>query len=160
MSWTNMLGDLAALAQQSRQQGGGSGASVPVSEPGAERKPPSGQLTGSPEDGAGDMLAEVEAETRRMWEEAAAETARVTAADVARETVSVHLKPWEQRLLQTETKVIETDAAVVKRLSRMEEALESIDMKALEAERFERKLNVLIVAVVVVFAAVMFVALR
>lgn len=160
MSWTNMLGNLAALAQQN-QQGGGSGASVPASEPGAERKPPSGQLTGTPSDGgAGGMLAEAEAETRRMWEEAAAETARVTATEVARETVGAQLKPWEQRLLETETKVIETDAAVVKRLSRMEEALESIDMKALEAERFERKLNVLIVAVVVVFAAVMFAALR
>jgi hypothetical protein len=153
----NMLGNLAALAQQ--QQQGGAGKSVPAQEPGVQRLPPAGRLSGD-EPGPAGLVAEAEAETRRMWEEATREMARETATDVARETVRGELKPWEQRLLQTETKVIETDAAVVKRLSRMEEALESMDMKALDAERFERRINVLIALVAAVFAAVMFLALR
>lgn len=158
MSWTNMLGNLAAMAQQSQQ--GGAGKTVPADQPGAPRKPPSGRLSAGPDAKPQGAWEEAEAETRRMWEEATREMARETAAEVARETVGAELKPWEQRLLQTETKVIATDSAVVKRLSRMEEALESIDMKALEAERFERKLNVIIGAVVVVFAAVLFLALQ
>lgn len=155
MSWTNMLGNLAAMAQQNQQ--GGAGKTVPAEDLAAQRKAPTGQLSGAKPEGAWEQA---EAETRKMWEEATREMAREVAADVARETVGVELKPWEQRLLQTETKVIDTDAAVVKRLSRMEEALESIDMKALEAERFERKLNILILIVVVVFAAVLFLAVR
>jgi len=159
MSWTNMLGNLAAMAQQNQQQGGAS-RTVPAAEPETQRQPPSGQLSDAPGTKPGGVWADAQAETRQMWEEATREMARETAEEVARETVSGELRPWEQRLLQTETKVIDTDAAVVKRLSRMEEALESIDMKALEAERFERKLNILIATVVVVFAAVLFLALR
>lgn len=158
MSWTNMLGNLAAMAKQNEQ--GGAGKTVPAETPGVERKAPTGQLSDAPGARPEGVWAQAEAETKRMWEEAAREMARETATEVARETVGNQLKPWEQRLLQTETKVIDTDAAVVKRLSRMEEALESIDMKALEAERFERKINVLIAIVVIVFAAVLFVALR
>ncbi|MBI1355936.1 MAG: hypothetical protein GC160_16470 [Acidobacteria bacterium] len=155
----NVLGSLAALAQQNQQRS--SAAARPVQE----RQPPAGRLTGelepsSLEAKASGELAQAEAETLRMMEEAAREMARDVAADAARHTVRSELKPWEQRLSATEAKVIDTDAAVLGRLSKMEEALEAIDLKALEAERFELKLNVLIGLVAAVFAAVLFLALR
>ena len=159
MSWMSMLGSLAALAQQGRQQ-----TSPPAKEVG-ERQAPTGRLTGElgPAGTTAEtsrVLAEAEAETRRMWEEAARETARAVAADAAISTVRGEMRPWERRLAATEAKVIDTDVAVVKRLGKMEEALEAIDLKALEAERFETKLNIVIALVAVMFAAVMFLALR
>ncbi|MCB1020791.1 MAG: hypothetical protein KDC27_12740 [Acidobacteria bacterium] len=135
--WEDLLGGLAdALVGGG---GGGRGAARPVREPHVERLP------------ARDELAEAEAETRRMMQEAAREMARDFKDSV---------EPLRQRMERAEAKVIDIDSNVVSRLDQMESALRELNLQALDAERLENKLNALIVLVIALVVITLWLGLR
>ena len=140
MSWSDLLGGLAEALGGPQ---GGRGASRPVREPHVERLPPRERPR--------DEIAEAEAETRRMMREAAREMARDF-----QETV----EPLRQRMERAEAKVIDIDSTVVTRLDKMDRSLEEMNVKALDAERLETRVNALILLVILLLVVTIWLGLR
>lgn len=136
MSWSDFLGGLADAL--------GSSASRPAAQPRVERLPPRERPT--------DEIAEAEAETRRMMQDAARE--------MTRDFLDAEVSPWRKRIENAESRVIDLDSNVVNRLNQMERSLEEINFKALEAERLEARMNILIALVVALLIATLWFGLR
>lgn len=142
MSWGDLLGGLANVLGGSAEPRGG-GASRPAREPRVER------IAASP---PADEIAEADAETRRMMQEAA--------RDMTRDFLDVEVEPWRKRIEVAESKVIDLDSNVASRLDRIESALDDVNFKALQAERLEVRVNVLIALVAVLLALTLWIGLR
>jgi hypothetical protein len=141
MSWGDLLGGLAEVL------GGGSsagrGASRPVREPHVERLPQRERPR--------DEIAEAEAETRRMMQEATREMAR---------DFHEAVEPLRQRMERAEAKVIDIDSTVVTRLDQVERSLEEIKSRAPDVERLETRLNALILLVIALLIVTVWLGLR
>jgi hypothetical protein len=97
-------------------------------------------------------MADAEEETRRMMEEAARE--------MARDFYDTEVAPFHKRVEEAEAKIVEVDSTVVTRLGEMERLLDAINLKALDAERLERRLHLLIGLVGALFLMTLWFGLR
>ena len=134
MGWSDLLGGLAEAL---------GGSARPSREPRVERLPPRERPI--------DEVAQAEAETRRMMDEARREMARDFDEKVA---------PWRKRVEEFEARVIDIDSTVVTRLDQMERTLGEMNLKALDAERLERRVNALILLVILLLIVTLWLGLR
>jgi hypothetical protein len=125
MGWTDLLGGIADVFTG---PSGGRGAARPVIEQRLQVLPPRQAPLGE--------IERAEATTRRLLEDAA--------RDMTVEFYDEEVAPWQKRIESAEAKVHEVDANVVTRLDEMERLLDAMNLKAMDAERLERRVNVLI----------------
>ena len=141
MSWTELIAGLAGALSTA------SAGRPPVPPPppvNLRRLPPARYEVQS--------MAEAELETRRMMEEATRE--------MARDLFDAEVAPLQKRVVAAEAKVADIDATVLTRLGEMERLLDAINLKALDAERLEKRLNLMLGLGVALFLMTLWFGLR
>lgn len=145
MGWLNILGTLAQAVMGHNQQSVSSDPTrVSRLGRGSDWSSESGYPLSIVPEAPRDEVAEAEAETRRMLEEAY--------RDMVDERVTMGVRPVEKRINETSAKVIDLETNTHSRLDSMQRTMDDIQLSTGDIEKLGRKANVLLGAVAVIAA--------